>query len=541
MKTNGNSISSKNSSDLLKILQDDYESKLSALKEKIMNSLFKKYSKIYFENNYTKYNLESDLNLILQNIDFNNFNYDYFVKEVEKAIIDKLNRKASFSEKTLEQLKNCVSPTIINKKIYLSKSSNHLKSNKSKEHTKLKKNNIYQMNSSSINKEIDVQNPKEVKKNTSNNDENDLIKVNLTRLNQSLKLKTLKHKADSEWFDLVKLDTIKAEEEKIKIQNKKKEVIIKMRENLQQQIDEANEKKRKNSTEEKMIEMKIELINKKKDLEIEKKQIENKMKVLKEKEIRDQFLTDTVEKKKKEKELEVKKDLVFLEQMKKEIIEEEEKKRIKKSLMKENMLKIIDENNRNIRFLKENQEKLRQEKKQHFEEYTNILEQQAIERDEKLKKMKDKIRESVEKVGDVTSLKNVILKNMIEDKIYEKDKVLIEKEINEENMKRSLKINRMKEDVLKINEKLLKEKHLKKEKDKELENLFINQVEQSLELSDKIANEKTKKDKQKHLKYQEELQKQINERMILNPYSMNDEEKKFNTGIIDEYRKHAKE
>jgi hypothetical protein len=43
------------------------------------------------------------------------------------------------------------------------------------------------------------------------------------------------------------------------------------------------------------------------------------------------------------------------------------------------------------------------------------------------------------------------------------------------------------------------------------------------------------------MKYQEELQKQINERNNSNLFEMNEIEKKMNMEFIDEYRKHEKE
>ncbi len=542
MKTNGNMLHSKKNSDLLKLFQDEYDSKLFGLKEKIVNSLCKKYCKLYFEKNYTKSNLEADLGLILQNIDFNTFYYDYFIKEVEKAIIDKLNNGTSFTMNTLSQLKNCASPTVVNRKIYLSKSSNDLNLRLSKEKPNLMKKKEVKLNSSMVLKEKVAEDAKVVNKLNNNKIEViDCDGMNVNHYNQSSKIKLLKNKADSEWNNIVKLDSILADEERIKKQNKKLQERIKIRENLHHQIEEAKEKKRKNSDEERMLEMKIDLINKKKDLEIEKKQLETKMKILKEKELRDKFLSETVEKKKKEKELEMKRDLQFLENMKKEMFEDEEKKKIKKSNAKETMLKIIHENNKNIQFLKENKEKLRLEKKQHFEEYRNILEQQAVERDEKLKKMKDKIKETVEKVGDMTSLKNVLLKNMIEDKIYEKDKVIKEKVMDEEQVKRSLKVKKLKEDVLKINDNLLKEKQMKKEKEKETDNIYLNQMDKSIALLRIESNEKAKFYKDKNMKYQEELQKQINERNNSNLFEMNEIEKKMNMEFIDEYRKHEKE
>ena len=543
MKTNGNTLPSKKNSDLLKLFQDEYDNKLMGLKEKIINSLCKKYSKLYLEKNYTKSNLESDLGLILQNIDFNSFNYDYFIKELEKAIIDKLNSGTFFTINTLRELKNCVSPTVINRKIPLSKSSNDINLKLLKEKpTSLRKKKEVKMNSSMVLKEKVAEDVKEVNKLNDNKIEVvDCDGMDLNNYNQTSKMKLLKNKADSEWNIIVKLDSIIADDEKIKRQNKKLQERIKIRENLHHQMEEAKDKKTKNCDEERMMEMKIDLMNKKKDLEIENKQLEMKMKILKEKELRDKFLSETIEKKKKEKELEMKKDLDFLEHMKKEMFEDEEKKKKKKSIAKETMLKIIDENNKNIQYLKENKEKLRQEKKTHFEEYRNILEQQAIEREEKLKKMKDKIKETVEKKGDLTSLKNVILKNIIEDKIYEKDKVFKEKVMDEEQVKKSLKVKKLKEDFLKINDNMLKEKQMKKEKEKETENVILNQMGKSIELLRKESDEKAKLYKHKNIKYQEELQKQINERTISNPFRMNEIEKKINMEFIDEYRKHEKE
>ena len=99
MKKNGKAISiNKKSSDLARFLQDDYENKLSSLKEKISKMLSKKYKKLYSDKNYTIKHLENDLNKLVQNVDFNSVIYDVLLKEIEKAIVEKLSHGKEITE-----------------------------------------------------------------------------------------------------------------------------------------------------------------------------------------------------------------------------------------------------------------------------------------------------------------------------------------------------------------------------------------------------------------------------------------------------------
>ena len=255
-----------------------------------------------------------------------------------------------------------------------------------------------------------------------------------------------------------------------------------------------------------------------------------------EREIRDKFYYEIKAKKKKEKKKELIQDLENLEFFKQQALDDENKKKKKRENEKEISLKILEENNKNIQYLNDNKEKLRHEKRASFEEYRNILEVQENVRDLKERMIKEKIRSTIDKVGDSTNLNDRLMKMIMEEQKYVKDKSIQDNIFDELELKKNTKLKKMQENIIKTNDNILKEKHYKLEKEKD-KNFDYFRVAKSVENHYSEINEINKQNKKKNLKYQEDLQKQINIRSSTNPFIMDKNEKKINSNIIEELKK----
>ena len=531
MKLKGNpiSINKSQSSDLAKFLQIDYENKIRSLKEKISKKLNKKYHSLYSEKNYSLNQLDNDLNKMVKNINFNNFFYDIFLKEIEKAIINKLNYGKEICENFII-IKNS-SPELRRRNFNSCKSGIlSLNRNPSKD-TCIQLNKIISKNVSSLNLEMD----KSIK-NLNINYEDNIETSASNNANKTIKLKQLKSKLESEWHQIVELDNLKAIEENRKKELSKKEISKKIVETLKQQILENNELIKKKKLEDKRFTEKIDEIKKNEDYEEKKRDEELRKKIIIEKKIIDQFYQEAKYKKIKEKKKEMMNDLKNLETIKKLALDDQIKKKKKKENEKETSLKLIEENNKNIQYLNSNKEKLREEKRSHFEEYSKILEQQSIERDIKEKKLKEKIKSQIEKVGDMTNFKVELIKRNMEEQKYLKDKAIKDNKYDELELKKIEKLKKLQENVLKTNDLILKEKNNKINKEK---NDFSekNRLAKSVDNYFSEMREYNQLMKEKNLKYQEDLQKQIYDRYSSNPFRMSENEKKLNSSKIQELSK----
>ena len=268
-----------------------------------------------------------------------------------------------------------------------------------------------------------------------------------------------------------------------------------------------------------------------------KKQEEILKKALKEKEIRDNHYFSMKENKKLDKDRELKEDIQNLQFFRKEALDDQNKKKMKKEFEKENMIKIIFENNKHIQYLNDNKEKLRLEKKLDYEEYRAILEKQEIERDLQAKNLKDKIKNTVEKVGDTTRLRIEESHQRLEEQKYLnnqffQDKIFCNLEASKKNEIKNLNLV-----VREYNDSIIINKKLRREQQKEKDLNFHSRLTKSVENYNIEKNVNSKKTREINFKNQEELQKQIIGKSSLNGYSMNFIERKYNSELIDELKR----
>ena len=498
------------------------EEQRKKLIEKIAIIIKMKYSKMFKEINYDIRDFISDLNVIVKVTDVP---FEAYLIQIEKAVLAKISKKKMMDNPS-QSSKKLIDMNKINSLIE-DPLSDRQKNQISNRNSKSKKRNVKSVINRKINNtiELDSKNNKIIQLNT--------IEANKPYLSEkpSAKLEEIMVKREDEWAKLANHNFNKYQEELQKNRIKEEEKKKQMRENLGKQILEKTSAIQKEKEMENLyIRQHLDLMNKHDTIEkMKKEEILNKFKS--EKEIRDKIVKDSKQVRKKVEEIEEKEEKMMLDRIKKDQISEEEKSLKKRENEKEMYKKLIADNDNRQKIKREETEKERIENIKALENYSKLIEKQDAERLTNKQNRVDKMKNQLEKVGELITVDQRTVKFNEEKRFLkeqkENERRELEKEKEEQEKRRILNI-----EIKNTLDKQIIEKRAKfeeiKNKDKEFDKEIYSQINRyNVERDEKISNlrERTKK-------YKDELSNQVNEKLKYRIPTMDEKERQINK--IDE-------